>query len=209
MENLNTFRPNNTTLSYNQLDDNWEEIQKRTGKGWNDLVSDVTIRAGTNAPTMDTFRGGLVLPAFPSNTIAECFANFHMGHDYVPSTMVYPHVHWTVNTNSGGTVRWGVEYTYAQREDGGTGVQFPEPQILYINVTIPENSQYTHFVSESIENSGIDGTGLDTDAVIITRYFRDAEHPSDTFPDQVFLLTVDVHYESNVASTPSRFPPFR
>lgn len=191
-----------------EADQNLQELDRRTQHGWNDLVQEVTIRPGTNAPQLGTLIGGLVAHAFPPSTIAECFANFHMRHDYIPGMMFYPHVHWSVNTASSGRVRWGVEYTLAQRADGGTGVVFGPTQTKFIEVDVPPGSQHTHFVSEAADGQGIDGSGLDVDALILCRFFRDAEHPNDTFPDEVFLLTVDIHYPADVICTPMRFPPF-
>jgi hypothetical protein len=63
-------------------------------------------------------------------------------------------------------------------------------------------------VNESPDGQGIDSTDLETDAIILSRIYRDAEHPNDTFPDSIFLLFVDIHYQCNIAQTPSRFPPF-
>ena len=195
-------------LTPGEADQNLQELDRRTGHGWNDLVQEVVVRAGTNAPQLMAFRGGIVAHSFAPNTVAECFANFHMRHAYIPGQMVYPHVHWSVNTASSGRVRWGIEYTIAQRADGGTGVVFGQPETKFIEVDVPAGSQYTHFVSEAEDGHGIDGAGLDVDALILCRFFRDAEHPNDTFPDDVFLLTVDIHYPADVLCTPMRFPPF-
>jgi len=203
-------------LSYSQLDGNFSDLNTRTQAGWNDLVQEVTIRAGSSAPTVASYRDGLYAYSFEAGTMNECFANFHIRHDYTATGgdalypgMVYPHVHWSPNTTSTGTVRWGVEYTLARRNDSTGTITFGATSTLYIEVNIASNSQYVHVVSEAASGAGIANGGiLETDALILTRFFRDAGHVNDTFPDPVFLLTVDIHYPCDHSQTPSRFPPF-
>lgn len=201
-------------LTYAELDANFTDLDTRTGSGWNDLVADVQARTGANAPSFGQYRDGIYLFSFDPNTMNECWANFHVRHDYIADTMIYPHVHWSTNTTSTGTIRWGVEYTWARRDDytgGGanTGqVDFPATNTLYIEHTLSTNEQYQHQVNEAADGNGIPGTGIQEDAVIMCRFFRDAAHPNDTFPDAVYLITVDLHYQCNSLATPSRFPPF-
>ena len=106
------------------------------------------------------------------------------------------------------TVRWGVEYTWARRHDSTGQIVFPESQTIYIETTISDNKQYTHMVNESADGAGIAGSTMEVDAIIMCRFFRDATHANDTFPDAVFLLSVDIHYQSLVKTTPLRVPPF-
>lgn len=210
MTTLVTRASNASPLSFEQMDGNLNEIERRTGQGWNDLVSDVSVTVGSAAPNQEVFRGGIVCYSFPPDTIAECFANFHLRHDYIPATMVYPHVHWTCNTADTGVIRWGVEWTFARRGDSGSGVtNFGPTQTLYIEHTVSAGDQYRHHVNESANGLGIYHADLEVDAVIMCRFFRDAAHPNDTFTGNALLLTVDIHYECDVASTPLRFPPFK
>lgn len=203
-------------LSYSQLDGNFSDLNTRTQAGWNDLVQDVTVKSGVNAPTIDVLRDGIQAYSFDPNTMNQCFTNFHIRHDYTATGgdvgypgMVYPHVHFSVNTPNTGVVRWGVEYSCARRYDSTGTRAFAATQTLYIEYDIATDMSYAHIVAEAATGSGIANAGiLETDALIITRFFRDAAHPNDTFPDPVFLLTVDIHYPCDHNQTPSRFPPF-
>jgi hypothetical protein len=200
------------------LDGNFTDLANRTDEGWMDLVQEINVKSGANAPSFENFRDGLYAYQFAAATMNECFVNFHIPHEYNVNGptgnsypgMIYPHVHWATNTTSTGTVRWGVEYTFARREDGNTGqIAFPATQTLYIEHDIVANEQYVHQVNESAEGLGIPSGGqMQVDALVLCRVFRDAAHVNDTFPDPVFLLTADVHIPVNVFSTPSRFPPF-
>lgn len=195
-------------LSHAELDGNFADLVNRV-EGWNDLVREVIVRPGTaNAPSVNPLRDGIYMYAFDPDVMNECFANFHLNHDYTPGSMVYPHVHWSPNTTSTGTVRWGIEYTWARRADSTGQVAFPATQTLYIETTIASNKQYYHMVNESSDGNGIPGSTMEVDSVILCRFFRDATHPNDTFPDPVFLLSVDIHYPSLTKTTPLRVPPF-
>ena len=125
--------------------------------------------------------------------------------------MVYPHVHFSSNVSDSGVVRWGCEWTAAQRADVGvTGTQaFGATGIIYFEHTITAGEQYKHHVSEAVDGGGIPkGTVLDVDGVILTRFFRDATHINDTYPAPVHLITVDIHYPANAVCTPNRQYPF-
>jgi hypothetical protein len=208
MPNLTYRLVKGNELTYDELDNNFVELNYRTQRGWNDLVQEVAIKAGVDSPTLSNFRDGIVAYQFDPDLVQSCFANFHFKHDYIPGTMVYPHVHWSTNTASTGVVRWGVEYTLARRWESTGNRTFGPTQIIYIDANVATPSQYMHMVNEMVDGAGVDGTDLETDAVMLCRFFRDAAHPNDTYPDPVFLLTVDIHYEASHMVTPTRFPPF-
>lgn len=190
-----------------EADGNFTDLTGRL-EGWNDLVMEVSIKSGSNAPTFDQYRNGIYAYAFSADTMTECFANFHLNHDYTGGAMVYPHVHWSPNTTSTGTVRWGIEYTWARRHDSTGQTHFPATSTIYIESTLTGDHQYGHMVNESVDGSGIPGSTMEVDSIIMCRFFRDGAHPNDTFPDPVFLLSVDIHYPSLVKTTPLRTPPF-
>lgn len=205
---ITTRASKGSDLSYEELDANFSDLVGRV-EGWNDLVQDVVVRAGSpNAPGVNPLRDGIYAYQFDADAMNECFSNFHLGHDYIPGSMVFPHVHWSPNTTSTGVVRWGIEYTWARRHDSTGQTHFPATNTLYIEVNLEADHQYAHMVSEAPDGQGIPGSTMEVDSIILCRFFRDGAHPNDTFPDPVFLLSVDLHYRSLVKTTPSRFPPF-
>lgn len=208
MTALITRASKGSQLTWDDVDGNWDDLQTRTGQGWNDLVQDVLVRSGANSPSPTVFIGGITAYEFSPTTMNECFVNFHMRHDYIDGTMVYPHVHWSHNTDSAGVVRWGFEYTMARRNDSTGVVTFGATQTLYIEHTVTLGETYQHHVNEAADGLGIDGTILEPDALILCRVFRDATSPNDTYPDPIHLLTVDIHYECHTLATPLRTPPF-
>lgn len=209
MADLTTRTGKGSALTFAELDNNFVEVDRRTGRGWNDLVSDITVRSGAgSAPDLAAYRDGIYAYSFNQDVLNECFANFHLRHDYIPGTMIYPHIHWTANTTTTGVVRFGVEYTLARRGDSTGLIAFGATQTIYIEHVVGAGEQYLHHVSETTDGNGIVGTNLEVDSLILCRIFRDAGHSNDTFIDPVFMLTADMHYECDAQSTPLRSPPF-
>lgn len=208
MSELLTRAEKGSPLTFNEMDANVNELDRRTGTGWSDLPAPVTVLTGASAPTTGTVRNGIIGLQFSPDINQECFANVHINHDYIAGTMVYPHIHWTTNTTSTGTVRFGIEYTLARRDDSVGLRAFGATQTLYIEHPVTSGEQYSHQVSEPADGFGIDGTDLQEDALILCRFFREAEHVNDTYPDPVFMLVVDLHYQCDTLATPLRFPPF-
>lgn len=203
-------------LTWEELDTNFVDLNYRTKEGWNDIVSPVIV-LGANQPSLATWADGFPAYEFSATTMNECFVNFHLIHDYNADGgdvgyegMVYPHTHWSVNTSSTGTVRWGVEYRMARRADAAGAAAFTTPATIYFEQTIGAGGlNEWHIVTEAATGNGIPNAGvLQVDSLIMCRYFRDAAHVNDTFPDPVYLLTVDIHYPCLQQQTPSRFPPF-
>lgn len=196
----------NAPLTYGEHDANVDHFDAKTKDGWADIVAELYTRTSPNAANVNNFRDNIYLYEFNANEMREAFSNFHMPHSWKQGTMVYPHMHYTVNTNNTGIVRWGFEYTLARRHDSTGQTSFPVTTTIYVEQTIPSNSAYKHFVCEAPQNGGIAGTNLEVDAMILMRVFRDATN--DTFPDSVLGITVDLHIEVDRAATPNRAPDF-
>lgn len=180
-----------------------------SGNGWRDLISEVVIRgSGTQDPTWATFRAGVGGYSFSATAIRETHHRFHIDHDYAVGTALYPHVHWSPNTTSTGTVRWGFEYTLAKGHQQVSGSTFNAPTTIYVEQTVSANSQYKHFVAEVSALNAISDVNIEPDSMILIRMFRDATHVNDTFPDAVFGWMVDLHYQTDRFATLNKAPNF-
>jgi len=209
MAALLTRATKGSELEWTELDKNFTETERRTGAGWNDNVEQIRPISGPDAPPVTEWADGMSGYEFLTGQNYACFANFHMKHDYKVGSMQYPHLHFVTTSNLGGVVRIGFKYTQARRCDDTSGVVvFPTPTTLYLNFTIPPSSALTHWVAEMPEGFGIPGTNVNVDSVIPMRIFRDGTSPEDTFTQSIWALTVDLHYEVDRATTPSRTPPF-
>jgi hypothetical protein len=174
-------------------------------EGWGDITADLGSGkvAGANQPTWSTFRDGIQAYEFSATQMKELWITFHVDHDYKDGSSVYPHVHWSPNTTSTGTVRWGFEYTVAKGHDQAA---FPASVTVYVETTISSNKQYQHIISEVVDNDAFDA--FEPDTLILMRIFRDAAHANDTFPDTVHAFTADIHFLGDGQFTPNKTAPF-
>ena len=183
------------------------------GDGWADLIGSITAsNAGTlNAPdfikAIDNGAGsqGVYAYAFDPTTEEEVFLVFHIGHDYKVGTNFYPHVHWAPTTTNTGTVRWGVEWTYANRDDVTPEV-FGATTITYFEQAA-NGVALSHQLIE-IGDPGITLTDCAPDTIILARFFRDATHANDTYTGDALAFNLDAHYQIDRYATPNRAPDF-
>jgi hypothetical protein len=197
-----------TRLTNAEGDANIDHFDLRTADGWADIVSEFYTRGGPASPGVSAFIGGIYLLEFSDTDTLEAFANFHIPHAYKPNTMMYPHIHFSTTSNNAGTVRWGVEYTFARRADSTGQTAFPATSTIYVDFAIPANSANKHFVAEAAQGQGIPGTDIEVDGMVMTRVFREPGHVNDTFVGSVWAITADLHIEVDRHSTPNRAPNF-
>lgn len=174
--------------------------------GWNDNVKEL-YAVGPNQPSLNNSFGPYYHYEFSATDMNNVFANFHIVHDFALNTAISPHFHIMTNSTASGTVRIGFEWSTARRFDDTGNTVFTTPQTCYAELPISANSNGKHFVAQSAD--GIPAlTDINVDSLIIVRIFRDAAHPNDTFPDTIFGLTVDLHYQVARLFTPNRDPNF-
>jgi hypothetical protein len=158
---------------------------------------------GSTAPGLTTFRGNIKLATFggTGTTVQEIFGAFHLPHTYVPGTDIYFHVHWShIIAAPSGNVNWKMDYTFAR----GFGYEaFPAPTT--IDLTQAAGTQYYHHL---IESSAITGTNLETDTIILARFYRDPADALDTFTENAYFLRADAHVQVDSRVTTGRTRPF-
>ena len=172
--------------------------------GWNDIVMSLATgkAVGSNVPDWNTYRDGIKAWEFSATATDELWINFHIEHDYMVGSPMYPHIHFSTNNTATGVIRWGLEYTYADRE--GT---FPASTTIYLEYDVTASAQYEHLVVEATDAQAALITG-DVDGLCQMRVFRDGSHANDTFSDAVFGLTADIHYQVNKFCTLNKAAPF-
>jgi len=170
--------------------------------GWNDLVGDISVRGvGLNDPVWAAFNGGLNAFSFSATAMTECWVMLHPNHDFKPGSPIYLHTHWLVTGTNAGVVRWGFEYSFA---NGYNVAAFPAPTTVYVEQAAT-GVALTHMIAET---GPLTMTGIDTDAIITYRVFRDGAHANDTQTSAAFLLTSDAHHQTDHIYTPNRNAPF-
>lgn len=206
----------NAKIDYNKIIDlavkNCLMIQNEKNSlvvgGWADSFGEIKSKNDASSPDFSSFRNGISSYSFPPSYLTEVFVNFHVPHDYVLGTMIYPHVHWSTSGTNTGAVSWCFEYTYAS----GYGIEaFGETQT--IEVAQPFNgTPYTHMIAEPSEGDGLLIPGMEADGIILFRIYRNTESVNDTQTQAAFMFNCDFHYcssglltnERNRSFTPKR-----
>ena len=147
--------------------------------GWRDLIMPFTAsNAGTlSAPTFvkvadDAGPGGggattgVYGYSFSASSEEELFMNFHIDHDYKVGTAFYPHIHWCSDGTDTGTVRWGIEWSYAIRNDT-TPVTLSATTTTYIEQAAT-GTAYQHMVAE-VADPGITIPNAAVDMIVTPR----------------------------------------
>ena len=178
---------------------------------WQDETAQIVVRgSGVNDPTYELVTGSTSMFAysFSAGTMQQFWTVFHLGHDYKPGTVVYPHVHWinAAAVPNTGNVRWGFEYSVAkghQQQAFGLTATTTVYKLQASNAT-----RYMHHIGEVAIGDAIPITNLEPDSLIFMRVFRDAADVADTCTDKVYLLTADCHYEAAYLGTTNKAPNF-
>lgn len=186
--------------------------------GWRDILGDIHVRtAGSNDPTLTTFRNGIRIYAFSNSVMNEVFLFFHIPHDYLPGSDIYVHVHWAQNVvDSGGTagapgdVKWQFESTYSKGHN-----QAAIPATVTTSVTATASAvQYQHMLTEVQLTAASPGAGqldsddIEVDGIIMMRFFRNPADVADTLNQVPFVMYCDLHYQSTGLPTKNKAPDF-
>lgn len=134
----------------------------------------------------------------------EVFITYHVPHDYVPSTDIFFHMHWSnaAATPNTGNVVWSFDYSYAKGFN-----QAPFSAFTKVSVTQAcPATRYQHMVAET---AAITIAALtEPDGLILVRAYRDASVGADTCTDAVFAHTADIHYQATGIGTKNKAPNF-
>lgn len=169
---------------------------------------------GANAPAIAAFRGGNARALkFIANDRMDYM--FHLPHDYAPGTDIYAHVHWLHNgTAVTGNAAFKFDYTYAKGHNQAAYPAEKTQTITYATTNIATTPQWQHRVDEVIISTSTGGgTATLIDRAIfepdgcLNLGFSLTTLPTITGGD-LFVLTVDLHYQSTGIGTKAKAPNF-
>lgn len=162
---------------------------------WEDLRVPMTATkgGGVRDPGFSQFQDdgsgstGVFTYMFSASTEEELFFSAQFSHTKKNGTDIVPHVHWSPTNTNTGTVRWGLEYTWADI-NGNLG----NTTIIYAE-DAGSGTADDHLIAgfSAITGSGITGVS----SMIVCRIFRDAGHANDTYNADSAMLEVDFHFE--------------
>ena len=175
-----------------------------TEEGWNDITS-TFLPSSVNPSTTPAFAlfgaNGLYALKFAEGDIA--FINFHIKHDILIGSSIYPHVHFSPSTTMsvGETIVWTIDYVSADRSSGesltGTLTQ----------ATLTYTADGTEVAGEHlvVEVADIDSFVVgDVDSIILMMVTLG----NGTYAGDVFGHMADLHYQIGRISTPNKAYPF-
>lgn len=231
MSNITLRRDKGIGLTYDEVDDNFEELDKipngkvfpkeegkgilidtdDAGYGFHDLIG-IYCTPTENPPENTKYIGNICAKCF--NEGSQMGIRFHLPHDYKLGTDMFIHVHWSHNSDkvTGGSVTWAFEATYAKGYDTDS---FDTPIVVPVTQTT-SNVSHQHMVAETAlsisggSTNNLDTDTLEVDGLILTRFFLDSNDliTSDGSEVKPFFHFVDIHYQSTGIPTKNKNPNF-
>jgi len=159
---------------------------------WDDLRVPLYARSTGSAPSYTSgFAGNATLYAwyFANGATDMLHFEMQMPHGW-RGTVIYPHVHWAPVTTGTGTVRWMLEWTWAE-----IGATYGASSTYNMDETISTASQWKHLITGGvgglIPSSSQDGLS----SMLVGRIYRVGGGTGDTYAGSAALLAIDFHYE--------------
>ena len=188
-------------LTYGEMDGNFADLAARTDLAWAMDGLEPSVREGAGNPAeLLQFTGNIYAYAYAPSSLSESYTNWDVPFNWAPGTDLYLAIHWSPgNSTATGTVRWGVDYTWANV--GGTFGS----QVTEYYPAAADGTAYKHYQTVSTPFPGGDA---EPNMRFLLRIFRDGADPSDTFPDNAFIIGVDFYYQVNKFGLQSYLPPY-
>lgn len=170
---------------------------------WRDLITQLRVPAsGPSIPVL-TLVGASVIrhPAWAIND--QLWTDWHIQHDYAPSTDVFFHMHWHTSGTSTAVVVWEFTYYHAKGNNQGN-FAFGGAGTVVLASEAAHGTAYRHMITET---AAITIAGLEPDSMLCTRIRRITNGGVDN-ADTVFGFQADLHYQALSIGTKNRFVPF-
>ena len=145
--------------------------------------------AGANQPTFEQIPGTLQYAwNFDVNDMIYFMAQ--LPHAYKEGTDIYPHVHWSPESDSdpATNVLFHLAYTWVNINDEITGYSTRSS-----TVSTGVNQGLVHKLTSIGSNPAIDGTGKKISSMLICRLQR--KGAASEYPGGVFIYEFDFHYQ--------------
>ena len=162
-----------------------------------------TYLSGSNSPTFVAMKnngsGSRGVQTFTFQNVAaaseqEVFFSIQMPHSWKEGTTLYPHVHWSPQTATTGSVTWGFEYSWVNY-DPTTPLAFPNTTIITATTaSVGAGDVDKHLIVDFapiIPSSSQNKIS----SIMMCRLFRNSSNAADTYTGDAALLSFDLHYE--------------
>lgn len=180
--------------------------------GWRDIIGNVQPKAtGAGSPTRAIYDGGTVgAYAFILNDV--CDFGYHIPHDWVPTTDLLWHTHWShTGTSISGDLVLEFYYQIAKR-DGLFGAE-KKLTITYPTVDLATTPRRLKRVDETPMTAAAATSILSATSEIevdgfIEGTLKIASLPTIGGGGKLFIHTSDIHYQSTNIGTKQNAAPF-
>ena len=148
-----------------------------------------TSVAASNPPIFSPFTniGGVFLYFFSQTQEQELYFTAQLPHSYLEGSDIEANVHFVSNSNAGGTVRWGLEYSWSNPNE-----DFVNTAIISSDAIVAANTGNKHYF-QTISN--INGAGKKISSILVCRLFRDVA-VADNYASAVGLMEVNFLYQN-------------
>lgn len=199
-----------SALTYEELDGNFNSLNDRTKLAWAQVGGEPSVVEGSgNAPELVPFIGGINAWSYNPTSLSEAFSTSDLPFDWAPGTNLVYGIHWSPgNSTATGTVRFGLEFTFAWAYGQNSASVFVPTTTVYIQPTITVGRAYEHYLHFNNPEDTFSGTMAQQNMRFLVRVFRDGGNAADTFPDPVFIIGTDLFYQTDRNGTPYKEPPF-
>lgn len=157
---------------------------------WDDInVSGLGLGTRASAPSIVTVASTNIRAyAFNGNTatVDELHGSLEILHGYKEGSDISAHIHWMPATNTGGDVKWQLEYVWALNDSTIS-------TSTTISATVAAGT--TAWKPLIAEFPLITGTGKTIGSRFGFRLFRDPNDAADTYTGNAVLFDFGVHYE--------------
>lgn len=197
-------------LTWNELDGNFTDLASRTDQAWAQVGGEPSVVEGSgNAPELIPFIGGINAWSYSATALSEAFSTSDLPFDWCPGTDLVYGIHWSPgNSTATGTVRFGLEFTYAWAYGQNSSSVFAPTTTIYIQPTVTVGTAYEHYLHFNSPAENFPGSLAQQNMRFLVRIFRDGGNVLDTFPDPVFIIGTDLFYKTDRLGTPTKQPPF-
>ena len=171
--------------------------------GWRDITGAVNVApAAANRPTWAQV-GASAFYLWNFGVADQVWIEFHVPHDFDPSSNWHIHTHWMPDGTDANPVKWQWTYAYAKSHDqaaytiAGTTISTQQA----INAT---PAAYWHYTTES---AAVAVDISEPDGIILLNVSRITNGAVEN-GDAIFMLMTDIHYQSTNKATISKEPNF-
>ena len=167
---------------------------------WDDIViQGYNLGTGASAPDLINFTpiSSMQIHGFDGTITSEqVFAQVEIPHDWAEGTEIRPHIHWTPNNSSAGSVKWFMDYVIANVDGVFSGSQ---------TLSVVDASDGVAWKNQVAALGSINMAGYNISAHIIMRIYRNPTDAQDTYGSDAGLLTIGIHYQKDTFGSKLEF----